>query len=163
MARRPKRAPVQFGFSFEGDRKAQRAFDKLKKGVQAKVLRPALREGAKIVKTAAQARAPKLTGTMARTMQVRAKKMSRKRVRVEHGGLKPIAIAARTAPRAKLNIEGDDPYYYPAAIEFGTKHLPGRHFIEESGKAVKGTVIATVRRVAKAKLLEVIRKAKGGR
>lgn len=159
MAKRP---PVQFGFSFSGDKKAQRAFDKLKKSAQGKVLRPALRAGAKVVKEAAQARAPKLTGAMARTMQVRSKRMSRKRVRVEHGGLKPIAIAARTAPRAKLNIDAGDPYYYPSAVEFGTKHMEGRHFLEESGKAAKGSAISTVRRVAKAKLREVIAKAKQG-
>lgn len=157
-----RRAPIKFRVSIDGDRKTQRAFDQLKKGAQGKVLRPALRAGAKVVKEAAQARAPKLSGTMARTMQVRAKRMSRKRVRVEHGGIKPIAIAARTAPRAKLNIDPGDPYYYPSAVEFGTKHMEGRHFMEESGKATKGTALSTVRRVAKSKLREVIAKAKQG-
>jgi len=159
MAKRP---PIKFSVSISGDRKTQRAFDKLKKGAQGKVLRPALRAGAKVVKEAAQARAPKLSGAMARTMQVRSKRMSRKRVRVEHGGIKPIAIAARTAPRAKLNIEADDPYYYPAAVEFGTSKMEGRHFLEESGKASRGTALSTVRRTAKTKLREVIAKAKQG-
>ena len=69
---------VTFSFSIAGDEKTLAAFKALPDVVQKKVLRPALRAGAKIVRTHYMRRIPSKSGHAATTVKVKAGKRSRK-------------------------------------------------------------------------------------
>lgn len=63
-----------------GDKKLDRLFSSLPKKVQGKVIRPALREAAKIISAKAKTNAPVDTGLLRESLRVRAGKRTRKNV-----------------------------------------------------------------------------------
>lgn len=69
---------VTFSFSIAGDEKTLAAFKALPDVVQKKVLRPALRAGAKVIRTHYMRRIPSKSGHAATTVKVKAAKRSRK-------------------------------------------------------------------------------------
>lgn len=92
----------------------ERAFAVLPAKLQGKILRPALRAGAKVMRDAASRAAPRFTGNMARFLKVRAMKGRRGRVGflVLTGTKQELQIPERT--------KGGHPRgYYPVAIEYG--------------------------------------------
>lgn len=106
--------------SILGDKKLTASFNKLALKTQKKFTRKALRAGAKVVQQEYKARVPVDTGRLKRGIKVRAGKRSRR----------GISINIETPTRDKLGIEADDPYYYPAIIEYGggatPAYAPGR-------------------------------------
>lgn len=60
------------------------------------------------------------------------------------GGRKGVAFKIATGTREKMGIAADDPYYYPAALEFGTPTIPPQRFIRDAfllnAKAAERTI-----------------------
>lgn len=140
------------GFNIEvlglGDVEAQ--FAHLPEAIQARILTPALRAGAKVFQAAAVAAAPRFTGALAEHFTVRSLSSRRKGV---------VKLAVLTGKKSDLGIpettkSGAPRGYYPTAIMYGWR--PGnraRHvadvkrarfdgFSKEAGRVVrKGEVI----------------------
>lgn len=102
-------------FTVEGSADLMRAFDALPASFQAKVLRPALRAGAKAVLPVVEREAPRFSGAMAQSFGVRSAGNSRR-------GLVRFVVASGT--KAELHIHettkaGTPRGYYPTAIQYG--------------------------------------------
>jgi len=117
-----------------GDKELQRKLRELPIAMERKIVRKALREAARPVLAAAKALAPVLTGRMKAGMKLRAEKAKR-----GHFGVQVV-----TPTRKELGIAGDDPYYYPMAVEVGTAKMPAHPFMRPALDAnrEKGIAIA---------------------
>ena len=100
-----------------GSIELQRVLDSIPFKVQKKVLRPALRAAAKIVRKDVKRLAPKSDKRrrsgkhLKDTIRVRAGKRKRGVTRIQ----------VQTGSRAELGISATDKYYYPMAIEYGRR------------------------------------------
>lgn len=103
-----KRIHVQL----EGFEELSRTFNSLARGVQGKIIRPALREGAKIVRDEAARRVPVDTGRLRKSLKVRALKRSRKFVGFQITTGTQDELGIKTPKSGKRN-------YYPFVIEYG--------------------------------------------
>ena len=88
---------------------------KLPTTVRKKAVRIAAKQAAEPIKTLAQAMAPVgETGNLARYIKIG---------QVANGAV------VKTGTRKQLGIDPNDPYYYPAAIEFGHGNVPAKPFL----------------------------------
>jgi len=110
---------------------------KLDKKTGGKILRTAVRDSAKIIKKQAQQNAPVGTGALKRTMRVR-KFKTRNRQQV--------TVGVMTGKRVKLNIGEGSKYYYPAAIEYGSKkrNIQPSHFMRRALESKSAEAIQTM-------------------
>lgn len=137
-----------------GDKRLQRQLNSLDRKVQRKVVRRALREGAKIVAEAAKENAPVDEGTMRDSIKVRAHKARR---RGEFG------VSVRTGTREELGIPQDAMGYYPFSIEHGYinaltgQHVAANSFMRRAADENEAIVFTRIRRIIAA---ETLREAK---
>lgn len=105
--------------------------------VLGKAARRAFRDGAKIMKSAIQDQIREKglidTGNLLRNITI-----------FSVGGRRGVAFKIATGTRAKMGIAADDPYYYPAALEYGTPTIPPQCFVRAAflnkAKEVERTV-----------------------
>ena len=112
--------PALFDLKVIGSEELKRNMNRLEANIQKKYMRTALRTGAKLMKKTASSRVPVKTGALKRSFGVGAGKRKRGVLRVY----------VWTGNRTKLGIPSDAEYYYPAAIEYGSKKRnirPGRY------------------------------------
>lgn len=133
---RSRNARKSFNISMVGDRKLQRKLASLRKVVQTPIVRDSMAHAMKPVQEMAQANAPVLTGRLKKSIKIGS--FSAK------GGV--IGAAVRSGTRRQLRIEPSDPYYYPAALEYGTAKKPAKSFMRAAMFAKRGEVIARFRR-----------------
>lgn len=100
---------ARFDISLLGDAELTQKLQGLPEKLERKVIRQAIRKGGQPIVRDAKAQANKLTGAMAKSIKLRA--MKRKKGR--------IGVRIQTGTRGELGIAADDPYYYPAIVEFG--------------------------------------------
>lgn len=93
-----------------GDKKLQRKLSKLQTKVQAKTMRDASKKALIPVAKTAWDRAPFKTGKMRDSLKIVVAR-------------KGVGAILKTGTRRQLGISADDPYYYPAAIEYGTNKI----------------------------------------
>ena len=99
-----------------GDKELQRKLKALDEKMQKKIVRKALRQAAKPVLSAARLLCPENTGRLRASLKLKVRRQKR--------GV--FGVEVITGTRQELGIRANDPYYYPAAVEFG--HLVGlRH------------------------------------
>lgn len=103
-----------------GDKELAAKFDTLSSGVQRRIIKPALTEGAEYIKMYAQMLAVRCTGNMANTLYVSPREGKQRGV---------VSIQVSTGDRIVLGIPPRAKYYYPAAVEFGTDKMPARPFM----------------------------------
>lgn len=124
-----------YDVSILGDRELSARFRSLTTQHGGKVLRPAIRDGAKLVRDAARVNAsPGLTGANARTIKVRAGR----------GRRGAVNIRVVTGFRADLGIPSSSPYYYPSAVEFGTAKMAARPFLRPALDSNRAAVLALI-------------------
>ena len=140
--------------SLKGVKAFQRRLNKLTEKEFKKALRTGLRQGAKKAVAVAKQRVPEKTGTLKRSLKVRATKRSRVRV----------GVKIETPPRSVLALGQGGPTrsaarvltgkgYYPAVQEFGSskRNIPERNYLRQAhANAVPGTIRAVKREIIKA-------------
>jgi HK97 gp10 family phage protein len=115
---------------FEGFSELAAKLKELPVKVEKKVIRTALRSGTKIIADATKANAPVLTGTMKRAITVRAMKRSRNRIGFMVTFNKRYTDKLVRMSKTRTTKKGTPVrYFYPAAIEYGTKHAPAHPFM----------------------------------
>lgn len=127
---------VEVDISIFGDKALQRKFKKLGPTLQKQVLRKAFRGVAKDILADARIRVPKDTGALAKSLKVKALKRSRGK----------IGVKVETGTREQLGIAADDPYYYPAAIELGTKKQSVQSFLRSSLEINRGPGLQKIKK-----------------
>jgi HK97 gp10 family phage protein len=114
--------------SVKGLKETIKALETLEPKLHRKVVRTALRDGAKIVLAEAKATAPVKTGALKKSLKVKAGKKKR------HGQ----SISVRTD---KTQFPDQ---YYSAFQEFGTSKMPAQHMMEKAGDAKEQQVRETI-------------------
>lgn len=118
-----------------GDRALTRIFRGLERKHGAQVLRPALRKGAVPIRDQARVNAaPGFTGRNAANIKIRSSSRRNK-----------LQVWVVTGRRPELGIAGDDPYYYPTAVEMGTEKMPAHPFLRPALDANRQNALAIVR------------------
>lgn len=102
-----------------GDKELQAKLADLTPKVQRKIVRSALRQGAKRVRDEARRLAPVDTGALKKSIKVRAARNLRRG---------SFGIAILTGTRAELGISPEAKFYYPAVVEFGGRGHGGRGY-----------------------------------
>ena len=112
-----------------GEKRLVKKLQSLTKSVEKRVVNKAARPAGHIVKNSIASIAPKLTGQLARTLQVRVAK-------------KGYGVVVQTAPRSVLNIPPDSKWYYPKILEYGTyksdRPIAPMRFMHRGLEAVRG-------------------------
>lgn len=106
--------PAAVDISLLGDKKLIRKLKRMEPAVQKRIMRKALRAGARPVRDESRRRAPILTGRLKKSIKIRALKRSRNK----------LGVLVQTGTRAELGIDPDDRYYYPAHVELGHGSVP---------------------------------------
>lgn len=106
----------------KGDRELKAKLESMTRGIQNKAMRAALRAGMGPVASLAKQRAPVLTGRLQKSIKIASYRGKR--------GI--VGAVVRTGTRRQLRIMPENPYYYPAALEYGTKKRKGKSFMRSS-------------------------------
>ena len=111
-----------FKLNIKGAKKLQRKMAKLERKVQNRVMLKAMKDAMQPVVPAAQARAPVERGRL------------RKYIKVTTKNSRKVGLLAmvQTGTRKQLGIPADNKYYYPSAIEYGTRHISARSFLRRA-------------------------------
>lgn len=127
-----------------GDKKLQAKLSKLEKQVQRKIVRQAMRDAAKLVKAAGEARIAAIspgdegTGALRREgLKIRAVKRTRKGRR--------IGVLVMTPTRSALGIPHDSPWYYPAILEFGDSRIQPARFLRGAKESSEAEALAVIK------------------
>jgi len=146
---------IGFDIRILGDKKLGEKLKKLPLKMQKQVLRKSLRNGAKILRAAARARAPvsalrtrpagkHLKDTIKTFTGKVAKKAKQKKGEVRAG--------IKTGTREELGILPHEKYYYPAAVELGffnkraNKKIRPRPFMKDALKANRKNILNNIAR-----------------
>jgi len=128
-----------------GDKKLQRILDKLPGVVQRKLVRKALRAGAKMVLASAKSKVPVDEGALKKGLKVKAMKRRKNRmgIVVEHPTRERLAALQKDKKKAEriLTEKG----YYPAAVEYGAPHMAARPHLRPALNENRAPVVATFR------------------
>jgi HK97 gp10 family phage protein len=120
-----------FDISVIGNKKLEKKLSKMEKKVQSKLMKKAMKDAMKPVQELAKQRAPVLDGLLRRSIRLGVKTSRRT----------GISVMLRTGTRKQLKIPADAKYYYPAAHEYGTRHMPARSFLRSSLDTKKEIVL----------------------
>lgn len=134
--------------SFLGDKELSRKLARLELKVQRKIVKDAMRAAAEPVLQAAKALAPVLTGKMRDSLRIRVLAGRH----MASGKLRGIAGAVvETGKRSQLGIAEDDPYFYPAVVEYRHKS-----FLRAGLDQARGQAFATAAREIRAGILREV-------
>lgn len=128
-----------------GGEQLAKKLERMSRGEQGKVIRPALRDGAKIIAAEIKQRTPVASGRLKRGgIKVRAAKRSRKRL---------AGITTNTPTREQLDIPAKNPVYYPAIVE----DMPGHSWIRAAARAKESQAQQAMRDRVRRGVLELAR------
>jgi len=122
---------------------------KLEQAVQKKIVTKALRNAAKTVRNIAVANVPVDSGKLKNSIKVRS---------LKRRGRKVVGIEVVTGRRVDLDIDPSDKYYYPAAVEFGTKDIPAHPFLRPALNNHKDRLIKEIGDEIGAGIIKMARK-----
>ena len=113
-----------FDIKIEGFEEVFKTLDKLDDKLQKKVMRPALRAGATVIKKSAQAKSPvgKGPGAGKNKKHIKVKALKRSR--------NTIGVMIQTGTREQLNIPRDEFGYYPMILEYGSQKQKKQPFMK---------------------------------
>ncbi|MCP5017107.1 MAG: hypothetical protein GY938_17825 [Ketobacter sp.] len=124
-----------FDISVIGDKKLERKLNKMEKKASSKVMRDAMKESMEPVKELAKLRAPRDKGLLIKSIRIAAKTSRR-----------GVSAMVRTGTRKQLKISADNPFYYPAAHEYGTKYMPAKSYLRSALGDKKNMVLSDLGR-----------------
>ena len=101
---------MQYETTLNGTKELARLLSSLPKAMEEEIVAEACDAGAEIVLASIQSRAPVLTGQLRQKMRIVP-------ARTRYRGL--MSALVTTPTRAELGVAKDDPYYWPAALEYG--------------------------------------------
>lgn len=126
---------MRFDVTLLGDKELDKTFATYTQKVQMKALRPALRDGIKVIARAAKASMPRNRGLMAGAgFKVRSMRRSRNRV----------GMRIFTGTREQLGIPATAKGYYPFAVETGTAKRHATPFLRPAAGTQRGAVLQAV-------------------
>lgn len=134
---------------FTGEVKLMKALSRLEKKEAAKIVRPALRAGGKVVLEETKRRVPVDRGELRRSLKLRAARSSRRRG--------AIGVRINTGTREELGIPPWVKSYYPAHLELGAFMRPARSYMRTAMDAKREEAIAIISQTIRAGLIKEFR------
>lgn len=117
-----------------GSPELTKIFRSLSRQAGAKILRPSLRKGAKLVLATARANAPRgPTGATAANIKLKAS--------TRRG---TVSVRVQTGSREAMGIPKAAKYYYPAALELGTEDLAARPWLRPALESNRSAALAEI-------------------
>ena len=110
---------ANFNITVEGADKLEKALISLEPKIARKLVRRTLRNAAKPILALAKSLVPVRTGRLKKSLKIRAAKRRKGRY----------GVRIQTGTRDELGIDEKTPYYYPAAVEYGTNTSPAQSFM----------------------------------
>ena len=137
-----------FDLEVKGFKAVIKTFNVLDDNLQRKVLRQALRSGAKIIQKAAKAKSPVgITGNNKKFIKIKSLKRSRVTV----------GVAVVTGTREQLGIPRDEFGYYPMVLEYGSKHVKKQPFMKPALEQNREKVIKEIAKKIEAGIEKILR------
>ena len=130
-----------------GDKKLQKQLNKLDPKLRKKALQSAMRIAMKPVLLAAKSSAPVDSGLLRRFLRIKNLKANKK----------SIGVIVKYGTRKALKIDPNDPYYYPAALEYGTKTVKGRPILRNALNDNKEQVLNILAKELKPQIIKFAR------
>jgi len=129
----------------------ERALDKLETKTSSKIMKKAMRDGAKVILRATKARAPVDTGYMKKALTVRAARKRKRGVAsfnvmfntTKYPNLITNTVRARTGKRGR-KLRGSKRFFYPAIVEFGYAGVASDAFMRPAFDSTKHRVLQTI-------------------
>lgn len=115
-----------------GNKRLEKKLANLERKIGKKVMRDSAIEAMEPVKDLAKARCPVDTGRLKNSIKVVAYSGDRGRIQ---------SAQVRTGTRKQLRIKANAKYYYPAAIEYGTRKRAARSFLRSALGDLRTSVI----------------------
>lgn len=140
--------------SMVGDKELERMFRDLPVKLQTKVVRQANTKAIRPILRSVKARVPVLTGVLKRGLKSRAMKRKRRNSPIGRFLLLPL--------RADLGIKADDPYYYPAAVEYGHDNVAAVRFLRDGFDAAEEEAFGILKKEIGAGVEREAKKLAGG-
>ena len=131
-----------------GDKDLQKQLKKLPDRLQNRILKQAIKKGAKITLQRTKTIVPKETGRLSESLKV--KPIKRSRVKIGYQVL--------TGTREELGIPAGKKGYYPMAIETGTKNRPAKPYMRPALDQTENQVLGVIKGAIKSKLDKEARK-----
>lgn len=137
---------MKYEITLQGSKELARLLTSLPKAMEEEIVKEACDAGAEVVLASIQSRTPVRTGKLREKLRIVP-------ARARYRGL--ISALVTTPTRAELGVSKDDPYYWPAALEYGhsrkladgriksTKAFP---FMRDGFDAAENQAADTVRR-----------------
>lgn len=125
----------------------EREWNALPDKIRTKALRQAIRDKGKEIFDDAKANARETTPRLARTMKLRALKSKTRGV---------VGIRILTGTREELGIPASDRYYWPAAIELGTRFIEPRAFMRRAIKKHEATTLTDLQQFMRQRIETVV-------
>jgi HK97 gp10 family phage protein len=137
-----------------------RKFDELGRGIQNKVMSPALKAGAKVILTRTKELVP--VGTKIKGNKTYKPGRLRKSLKVKKGvrSRKSISWYIQTGTREKLGIAKSDKGYYPFSLEYGTQFIRARPYMRPALKSMSGRAIVKIAHVMDEKMTKIAAKGR---
>lgn len=122
----------------QGIKSLERKLNRLPRAARNKAVRSAVREAGKPLLDRTKQLAPKETGLMASKIKLRSisgQAAKKSGVKAKRGA---IGVVVMTGTREEMGIDPADPYYYPAAVEYGHGNTPAKPFMRRAADEMKG-------------------------
>ena len=129
------------------NRALERAVKDLPEKLRTKALRESLRAKGKEVLADARKNAAETSRRLANTMKLRALKSKTRGT---------VGVKIETGTRQELGIPAEDRYYWPAAIELGTRYITPRAFMRRAIKKHEPTALDDIARLMRARVEGII-------
>lgn len=130
----------------------QRKLNRVEQTMRKKIVRQALREGGRPILAETIATCPVRTGALKASLKLRVANLSPRRRRAGEFGMQ-----VQTGTREDLGIAPGDPYYYPAAVEWGTAKLPAVAFMRRATDTKRPEALAIIAQVIRTGITEAAR------
>jgi HK97 gp10 family phage protein len=142
----------------EGLHAIERLLDQIGKTAASKIIRKALRDGSKSILNTTRGLAPVDTGLMKKSLGIIALKRKRGRIgfRVGFKNVDQLVTYSKNKKKDKSGKEVNQRYFYPSAVEYGTKKNPPHPFMRPAYEQNKEYALRDIRETLRIELEKYI-------
>ena len=146
----------------QGGAELDRKLQLLGKNAANKLMKKGLKAGAQLIAKEVKKKAPVLTGTLKKSIKVKTSKKKRGKKEIGFNvGFDTkkypqlVAYAKGASSSLKTKKTTGKRYFYPAAIEYGTKNMEPKPFIRPAFNHTKGDAVRAIIKTTSDELLKV--------
>lgn len=147
---------MDMGVKITGMNELQRTFGKLPQSVRRKAMRPALKEGAKVIKEIAEFNVLSITAESQVSTGKLASSITTRSLRLYRGMLRYGVQIKKGA----VNEDGQRVGLYGSVLEYGKQNQPPRSWLRKAAREGVGAALSAIQNEARNKMDSAVRDAK---